>query len=122
VVLEEGDGQPADVLLDLAAEVGDRVLRRDPQEQVRANEVAAWTRVAAPAASPIHSSRSARRLPMTSSISSLVLAGSTIAESRLTRSSASPAASRPSRAHTSFRASRQTTLSPVPLKSPHTGS
>ena len=60
-----------------------------------AKEVTAWTMVAAPAASASGISRSARPLPMTSSIRYLEVAGRTRPTSRLTSMSARPSAEPP---------------------------
>jgi hypothetical protein len=57
---------------------------------VRPNEVAAWIIVANAAASATGRSRSVRRAPITSSISTLVVVGSTSPASRLTSISTSP--------------------------------
>ncbi len=71
-----------------------------------ANDVTAWTMVAAPAANASGMSRSARPLPMTSSIRYLDVAGRTRPTTRLTSINARPSASRPLRARISARASR----------------
>ena len=74
-----------------------------------ANEVTAWTSVAAPAASASGISSSARPFPMTSSMRYLEEAGSTRPASRLTSISAeAERRGGPRRAQISARASRQT--------------
>src|SRR5687767_12843445 len=70
------------------------------------NEVTACTTVAPPATSAMVASRSARCLPMTSSIRYFELAGSTSPASRLTSISVMPSASRDRCAQISSRASR----------------
>ena len=72
-----------------------------------ANDVTAWMKVAAPAASARGISRSARCLPITSSIRYLDVAGRTSPETRLTSINAMPRPSRPRRAQMSALASCQ---------------
>jgi hypothetical protein len=74
-------------------------------------EVMAWISVAVIAAAARSGRRSAFPLPITSSMSTLDVAGSTSPERRLTSISSSPAPMRPRRAQISCRASRHASSS-----------
>ena len=81
-----------------------------PRTCESAKPVTACTSVAAPAASASGHSRSPRDLPITSSMRTLEVAGSTSPASRLIGIRDKPTARRPLRAQIRSRASRQTTV------------
>ena len=105
--IEIADRQARHVHLHALPHVGDRALRGDTEHLRQRERVSASTMVAAPAARASGTRRSARCLPITSSMRYLEVVGRTRPASRLTSIRARPSASRPRWAQISSRASAQ---------------